>query len=91
VQFGSLLLIVLILLLYPARAAGTGYVVAALVAYAAAKVFEAADNEIFSIGHFVSGHTIKHLTAAAGVAFLVAMQRAKFAGGDPQMTQIGRR
>jgi hypothetical protein len=38
VQFGSLLLIVLILLLYPARAAGTGYVVAALVAYAAAKV-----------------------------------------------------
>jgi hypothetical protein len=47
------------------------------VAYVAAKVFEAADNEIFSIGHFVSGHTIKHLTAAAGVAFLVAMRRAK--------------
>jgi hypothetical protein len=77
VQFGSLLLIVLILLLYPARTAGTGYIVAALGAYAVAKVFEAADNEIFSIGHFVSGHTIKHLTAAAGVAFLVAMQRAK--------------
>ena len=77
VQFGSLLLIVLILLLYPARAAGTGYIVAALVAYAAAKVFEATDNQIFSIGHFVSGHTIKHLTAAAGVAFLVAMRRAK--------------
>jgi hypothetical protein len=77
VQFGSLLLIVLILLLYPARDAGTGYVVAALVAYAVAKVFEAADNEIFSLGHFVSGHTIKHLTAATGVAFLVAMQRAR--------------
>jgi hypothetical protein len=77
VQFGSLLLIVLILLFYPARNAGTGYVVAALVAYAAAKVFEAADNEIFSLGHFVSGHTIKHLTAATGVAFLVAMQRAR--------------
>jgi hypothetical protein len=77
VQFGSLLLIVLILLLYPARNSGTLYVVAALGAYAAAKVFEAADNEIFSVGHFVSGHTIKHLTAAAGVAFLVAMQRAR--------------
>jgi hypothetical protein len=77
VQFGSLLLIVLILLLYPARTAGTGYVVAALGAYAAAKGFELADNQIFSIGHFVSGHTIKHLTAAGGVAFLVAMQRAR--------------
>jgi hypothetical protein len=77
VQFGSLLLIVLILLLYPARNAGAGYVVAALGAYATAKVFELGDNEIFSIGHFVSGHTIKHLTAAGGVAFLVAMQRAR--------------
>ena len=77
VQFGSLLLIVLILLLYPARNGGTGYVVAALGAYAAAKVFESADNQIFSLGHFVSGHTIKHLTAAVGVAFLVAMQRKR--------------
>lgn len=77
VQFGSLLLIVLILLLYPARNAGTAYIVAALVAYAAAKGFEQADSAIFSFGHFVSGHTIKHLAAAAGVAFLVAMQRAR--------------
>ena len=88
VQFGSLLLIVLILLLYPARNSGTGYIVAALGAYAAAKGFEQADSAIFSFGHCVSGHTIKHLAAAAGVAFLVAMQRARnkpghaFAGLD---------
>jgi hypothetical protein len=84
VQFGSLLLIVLILLLYPARNAGTGYVVAALGAYAAAKGFEQADSAIFSVGHFVSGHTIKHLAAAAGVAFLVARQRRAISAVRPR-------
>jgi hypothetical protein len=76
VQFGSLALVALILALYPAR--GSGYVVAGLAAYAAAKGLELADGPIFAAtGHLVSGHTLKHLVAAAGVACLVAMLRAR--------------
>ena len=77
VQFGSLLVVVLLLALYPARHPGTRYLVAGLAAYAAAKGLEIADRPIFALGHAVSGHTLKHLAAAAGVACLVAMLRAR--------------
>jgi len=33
--------------------------------YALAKLFELADKSILRFGHFVSGHTLKHLVAAA--------------------------
>jgi hypothetical protein len=75
VQFGSLLLIVLLLVLYPARYSGAGYLVAGLSLYAAAKGLELADRSILEFGQIVSGHTLKHLAAAGGVACLVAMLR----------------
>ncbi|MEW5981939.1 MAG: alkaline phytoceramidase [Acidobacteriota bacterium] len=77
VQFGSLLLAVLLLVFYPARYPGTAYFVGGLVAYAVAKGFEVADGELFALGQIVSGHTLKHLTAAGGVACLVAMLRMR--------------
>ncbi len=77
VQFGSLLLAVLLLALYPARYAGTGYFIVGLVAYAAAKGFELADRETYAVGRIVSGHTLKHLAAAGGVMCLVAMLRMR--------------
>lgn len=77
VQFGSLLLIVLLLVLYPTRYAGTGYLVVGLAAYAAAKGLELADRSIFGFGQIVSGHTLKHLAAAGGVAGLAVMLRAR--------------
>jgi hypothetical protein len=77
VQFGSLILVVLLLAFYPGRYAGTGYLVVGLVAYTAAKGLELADREIFAIGHIVSGHTLKHLAAAGGVMCLVAMLRMR--------------
>jgi hypothetical protein len=79
VQFGSLLLIVLLLVLYPARYSGTGYLVLGLAAYAAAKGLELADRSIFALGEVVSGHTLKHLAAAGGVACLGVMLRARHA------------
>ena len=84
VQFGSLLLILVLLLLYPARHRGTGYVVAALGAYAGAKWLEAADHRIFELGQIVSGHTLKHLAAAGAVACLVGMLRARGRRGKLQ-------
>lgn len=80
VQFGSLLVVVLLLLLYRARQSGTGYLVAALAAYTAAKAFEFADARIFAMVGVLSGHTLKHLAAAAGVVCLAAMLRVRQRG-----------
>jgi hypothetical protein len=77
VQFGSLLAVVLLLALYPATRAGSGYLIAGLAAYAAAKGFELADAWIFQFGYIVSGHTLKHLIAAGGVACLLPMLRLR--------------
>jgi len=83
VQFGSLVVVVLLLLLYPARYPGASYLWVGLIAYAAAKGLESADRVIFdAIG--VSGHTLKHLAAAAGVACIVAMLQARSAATVPR-------
>lgn len=77
VQFGSLLWIVLLLVLYPARYPGTAYLVTGLAAYGVGKAFELADQQIFGLGQIVSGHTLKHVVAATGVACLVVMLRER--------------
>jgi hypothetical protein len=77
VQFGSLLWIVLLLVLYPARYSGTAYLVTGLAAYGVGKASELADHQIFGVGRIVSGHTLKHLTAAAGIACLIVMLRER--------------
>ncbi len=73
VQFGSLAVVLLLLALYRATQPGTHYLLAGLAAYAAAKIFEALDAQIFALGRIVSGHSLKHVAAAAGLAFIVAM------------------
>ena len=76
VQFGSLAAVVVLLIAGRARP-GTRHLVAGLTAYAGAKVLELLDREIFLLSGIVSGHTLKHLAAAAGVGFLVTMLRAR--------------
>ena len=63
--FPCLALPVLFLLLAP-KYTGTGYWLAAAALYALAKVFEYKDDAIYSAGYLLSGHTLKHLAAAAG-------------------------
>jgi hypothetical protein len=77
VQFGSLLLVALILVLYPSSGSDTRYIVGGLLVYVLAKIFEVADAQIFAMGGIVSGHTLKHLVAAAGVWCLVLMVQAR--------------
>lgn len=77
VQFGSLVIIVVLLVLYAGRYRGGPYLIAGLTAYAAAKGFELADGAIFALGRIVSGHTLKHLVAAVGVGCLVVMLRVR--------------
>jgi hypothetical protein len=71
VQFAPLALIPLMLWLFPARYTHGGYLVAVIVMYGAAKLFEALDGAIFSMGHLLSGHTLKHLTAALAAWWLL--------------------
>ena len=65
-QFFPFLALVMILQFFPPKYTGTFYWVIAAALYGLAKVLEFYDHEIFSMGRFLSGHTLKHLAAAAG-------------------------
>jgi hypothetical protein len=55
----------LIFLLFPPKYSGTFYWLIAAALYALAKLFEFYDGAIYSAGSILSGHTLKHLAAAA--------------------------
>jgi hypothetical protein len=65
VQFFPGLAVLLLFLLYPPKYTGTFYWITAVALYALAKVFEFSDGAIYSVGYLLSGHTLKHLVAAA--------------------------
>jgi hypothetical protein len=65
VQFFPGLAVLLLFLLYPPKYTGTHYWITAAALYGLAKVFEFSDGAIYSAGLVVSGHTLKHLAAAA--------------------------
>lgn len=60
-------------LLLPSRYTGTANLIWVIVFYAIAKVAELADRQIFSLGHIISGHTIKHLFAAVSGYWILRM------------------
>jgi hypothetical protein len=65
VQFFPGLAVLWLFFAYPPKYTGTYYWIVAGSLYAIAKVFEFTDQKIFSVGYFLSGHTLKHLAAAA--------------------------
>jgi len=71
-QFGPLVTMPALALVRTGACTGGNWLGAAFALYAAGKVFELADASIFAAGGIVSGHTLKHLTAAAAAAALVA-------------------
>ena len=71
VQFAPAALIPLMLWLFPARYTHGGYLVGVIAIYGAAKLFEALDGPIYSVGHLLSGHTLKHLMAALAAWWLL--------------------
>ncbi|HKV05911.1 MAG TPA: hypothetical protein VJO53_12515 [Candidatus Acidoferrales bacterium] len=76
-QFGSLLVLFLLILLFPPRYTRTYDLGIALALYALAKVFEAADRPIFSLGGIVSGHILKHIAAALSAYWVLRMLRLR--------------
>lgn len=71
VQFGSMAVILMIAALFPSRYTHGGALFYVATAYAAAKILESFDGEIYALGHWASGHTLKHLAAAAGVYLIL--------------------
>ena len=71
-QFGTLLAIVAVLARRPGRRPDARFLGAGLLAYGIAKVLEAADAEVLALTGAMSGHTLKHVVAAAGIACLAA-------------------
>jgi hypothetical protein len=65
VQFFPGLAVILLFVLYPPKYTGMYCWIAAGALYALAKLFEFTDEAVYSAGSLVSGHTLKHLAAAA--------------------------
>ena len=72
VQVYAMLALVAALLL-PSRYTRTADLIWVIVFYAIAKIAERADRQIFSLGRIMSGHTIKHLFAAASGYWILRM------------------
>ena len=72
VQVYAIVVLLLALLLPPRYSRGSDFAVVVGL-YALAKVFEEADPQIFALGHGVSGHTLKHLAAAAAGFWILRM------------------
>ena len=65
VQFFPCLVLPLLFVLFPPKYTGTGYWFAAAALYVVAKILEYTDVPIYSAGHILSGHSLKHLAAGA--------------------------
>jgi hypothetical protein len=76
-QFGTLVAILLVLILFrPAFTRGADFYVA-LAFYGLAKMLEAADRPIFSAGGLISGHSLKHVAAAVSTYWILRMLRLR--------------
>jgi len=65
VQFFPCLALPVLFLLFPPKYTGTSYWIIAAALYAFAKLLEFYDGAVYSAGSILSGHTLKHLAAAA--------------------------
>jgi hypothetical protein len=73
VQYFPLILVPLLLWLFPALYTRSVDYLGVLGFYLAAKLAEHFDAFIFRLTHAVSGHTLKHLLAAAAVVWIFRM------------------
>jgi hypothetical protein len=81
----------LILLLFPPRYTRGADFLWAGACYGAAKLTEVLDKPIFAAGHLVSGHTLKHLLAAAAGLVLARMLLRRIPVAAPEMIRTAAR
>jgi hypothetical protein len=83
VQFFPMLAIPLIVFLYPTPRVMRIEIIVTIILYVIAKFFEHKDVVIFDSGRILSGHTIKHLFAAAAVFYILQVVKRKSATLNP--------
>ena len=76
-QFGTLVLILLVLILFRPRFTRGADFYVALALYGLAKALESADRPIFSAGGLVSGHSLKHVAAAVSTYWILRMLKLR--------------
>jgi hypothetical protein len=64
VQFFPPILLAAIILFFPPKYTHSDLLLVAFIFYVAAKLFEVYDSQIYALGELVSGHSLKHVTAA---------------------------
>ena len=77
VQFFPVLAVPLVMLLYPPRYTRGADLVIVIGFYALAKALEVLDKPIFAATGVLSGHTLKHLVAAAAAFWVWRMLRRR--------------
>lgn len=76
-QFFPFTALILILSFFPPKYTGARYWGAAVALYALAKLLEHFDHQIYSFGGILSGHTLKHLAAAAACFAILKLFQAR--------------
>jgi hypothetical protein len=76
VQVYAILVLLLVLLLPSHYTRGADFAVVVGL-YVLAKILEEADRQVFALGHIVSGHTLKHLAAAAAGYWILRMLKRR--------------
>jgi hypothetical protein len=77
VQYLSLLAIPMLSVMFPSRYTRSKTIFLVFAIYLVAKGFELLDAQVYALGHIVSGHTLKHLTAAVGAYLIFDMLRKR--------------
>jgi hypothetical protein len=91
-QVWTMAVVALAAIAYPARHYTHGAALWWVVAlYAAAKIAEALDLGLYRMGHMVSGHTLKHLLAAAAVFAIAEILRRRASAPNPLLRGVKER
>jgi hypothetical protein len=87
VQLYALLALLAALLLPPRYSRGSDLLAVAGF-YVLAKILEAADRQIFSLGNLLSGHTLKHLAAGAAGIRVLRMLKKRYPISAPARAEL---
>ncbi|HLF83611.1 MAG TPA: alkaline phytoceramidase [Blastocatellia bacterium] len=84
VQFYSMLAVIICAIVFPSRYTHSRGLFVAVGWYTAAKLFELLDQQMFTMGRIVSGHTVKHIAAAMAAYCILHMlkRRSRLVGQD---------
>lgn len=82
-------LVLLLALLFPSRYSRASDFAVVVGFYVLAKALELLDRPIFSLGHVVSGHTLKHLAAAAAGYWILRMLQKRQPAAKVSSTTAG--